>query len=47
MLPFSQYHHTNCLTFGMFEINLVETYGNVDVHIIVNECDELLYIRSK
>ena len=39
--------HTNCLTFGMFEINLVETYGNVDVHIIVNECDEFLYIRSK
>ena len=44
--PIPQGPHTNCLTFPEC-LNLVETYGNVDVHIIVNECDEFLYIRSK
>lgn len=48
ILPFSQYRRVPTQIVWPSEcLNLVETYGNVDFHILVNECDESpLYIRS-
>ena len=40
--------HTNCVTVVIFFLEEFEMYGNIEkVYIIVIQCDEFLYIRSK